>query len=297
MNPATSDNVVVAGSAPVWASVEAARRAPQFEGSTYSSFKAGVQTLLADGTSLQGRLDTVAVSGEQVRVLERIEDSLVSVELMCQPNGDRGYVGLMNVSHVGPDLRSRATHVVSGRGVMAELRARGSESIELAAGTTVEVLEGQERDGCADVLLSSGEVMRCRSADLRPVDSLLEAAEVFTIAMQFLGVPYLWGGIEGAGIDCSGLVYAAGRIGGYDVPRDAHHQWAATAVDVSWDELKIGDILFFGCEASLSGIDHVGLYAGDGMMLHAPETGRDVLVELVSEKARGRHVAVGRFSK
>jgi cell wall-associated NlpC family hydrolase len=101
--------------------------------------------------------------------------------------------------------------------------------------------------------------------------------------------------LEGAGIDCSGLVHISARIAGVLVPRDAHHQWALLRVDVDWAELRPGDLLFFGQHAGLDGIDHVGFHLGDGQLLHAPATGRAVVVEPVSVRGRDRVVAFGRF--
>lgn len=290
-----SSRVVIAASAPLWATPEAASEAQAFAEHSYASYHAGVRGLLASQTSLQGRLDTVAIAGEQVRILESVDDSLISVELLAQPNGETGYVGFMNAAHVGNDPRQSMTHVVIERGVVAE-HVNRSSSVELAAATTVELLE-RRPNAEAVVLLSSGEVLSCPMAKLRRIDAPLDAAQVLRIAMSFLGVPYLWGGTEGAGIDCSGLVHTAARIGGRVLPRDAHHQWAATAIDAGWDDLKLGDILYFGEGATLEGIDHVGLYAGDGWMLHAPETGREVILEPISDRARERNVAFGRFDR
>ena len=81
------------------------------------------------------------------------------------------------------------------------------------------------------------------------------------------------------------------------MPRDAQYQWAATRFDAAApDELATGDLLFFGDEASLEGIDHVGLYAGDGRMLHAPEAGRPVVLEPLSARARERTVELGHYA-
>jgi cell wall-associated NlpC family hydrolase len=286
---------VVAAAAPLWASADDAREIAPFGESSYAAFRAWAAGRLPDQKPLHGRLHTVATSGEPLRVIAEAGPSLVEVELLAQPNGDGGYVGVMHAAHVGADARREATHVVAAGGALAATADGDAAPLELAAGTTVELLGGPEAGDAAEVVLASGATVRCPTAALRPLGPPLGAAELFAIATGFGGVPYLWGGVEDAGIDCSGLVHLAARIGGHVVPRDAHHQWAATRIDIDADELEVGDLLYFGEEASLEGIDHVGLYAGDGRMLHAPEAGRTVVLEPLSARARERTVGFGRY--
>jgi gamma-D-glutamyl-L-lysine dipeptidyl-peptidase len=288
-------DTVVAAAAPLWASVEAAQEVAAFGGSSYPTYREWVRRLLQGRTPLMGRLDTVALCGEPVRVLATARPSLVEVELLAQPNGSTGYVGFMHAAHIGADARRRTTHVVAARGVLATTADREAAPVELAAGTTVELLAGQGAQDPAEVLLASGAAVRCPMGALRPLDAAAPAAELLGIAAGFLGVPYLWGGTEASGIDCSGLVHLAARIGGHVVPRDAHHQWAATRFDADWDDLDAGDLIFFGASATLEGVDHVGVYAGEARMLHAPEAGRQVILEPISARARERAVGFGRY--
>jgi hypothetical protein len=283
---------VVVAAAPLWATAEDAEELGGFGGSSYAAYREWVRRRLPDQTPLPGRLHTVAPSGEPVRVLATAGSSLVEVELPAQPNGSTGYVGFMSAAHVGADARYRPSHVVASGGVVATTAEGDAAPVELAAGTTIELLDDGD---AAKVLLASGAAVRCPMGALRSVASPVPAFELLGIASRFVGVPYLWGGTEASGIDCSGLVHLAARIGGHVVPRDAHHQWAATRFDADWDDLDAGDLLFFGDSASLEGIDHVGLYAGDGRMLHAPEAGRRVIVEPISDRARERTVGFGRY--
>lgn len=287
----SAGTAVIAAAAPLWASVEAARRVGPFDGSTYPAYRVWVERLLAEGKPLIGNLDSVALSGEPVQVLGEVDESYLKVELLSQPNGGIGYVGLMSAAQLGPDARSQVTRVVAD--TMALEADPGP--VTVAAGTTVELLEGDGGEENGVVRLASGERLRCPLSMLRPLDSGLDAVEILEVATGFLGVPYVWGGIDGAGIDCSGLVHLSARIGGRIVPRDAHHQWAAMRVDLGWEDLEPGDLLFFGDDASLEGIDHVGIYAGDHLMLHAPEEGRQVTLEPISARARARSAGFGRY--
>jgi hypothetical protein len=286
---------VVAAAAPLWASAEDAPEVVAFGESSYAAFQEWARRRLPDQAPLHGRLHTVALCGEPVRVLAAPGPSLVEVELLAQPNGSTGYIGLMHAAHVGADARQAPTHVVTARSVVAAGAGPADLPIELPAGTTVELLADPGAEDSAEVLLASGATVRCPLSALRPLGSAVGAIELLEIAAGFAGVPYLWGGIEAAGIDCSGLVHLAARIGGHVVPRDAHHQWAATRVDVGADDLELGDLLYFGEEASLTGIDHVGVYAGEGRMLHAPEAGRSVGVTPISDRGQERMVGVGRY--
>lgn len=304
---------VVAAAAPLWDSVEAAEEVAVLGGTSYAQYQAWARALIADQEPLTGRLHTVALCGEPVRVLGEAGASFVTVELMAQPNGASGYVGVMSAAHIGRDARGAVTHVVARCGVQGaavripdgaahEQRPSAAASsveqtarrIELAAGATVELLS-REHEDFARVLLASGAVVRVPHEALRPVRSTLTAAEVLRLATRFIGTPYLWSGMEAVGIDCSGLVHTAARMGGRVIPRDAHHQWAATRFDADWADLDAGDLVFFGSSASLDGIDHVGLYVEDGRMLHAPEAGRAVAVEAISARTRTRAVGFGRL--
>lgn len=95
---------------------------------------------------------------------------------------------------------------------------------------------------------------------------------VCDFAAQFLGVPYLWGGTSPSGFDCSGLVQYVYAQLGYSLNRVADDQMK-NGIPVSRDELMPGDIIGFS-SAGLGGYaSHIGIYVGDGMMIHAPHTG------------------------
>ncbi|MFG2635542.1 NlpC/P60 family protein [Streptomyces sp. NPDC048362] len=90
------------------------------------------------------------------------------------------------------------------------------------------------------------------------------AAAALSYAYAKLGSPYVWGATGPNAFDCSGLVQAAYRSAGISLPRTTYAQINAGR-RVSRSELQPGDLVFF-----YSGISHVGLYVGNGQMIHAP---------------------------
>lgn len=85
-------------------------------------------------------------------------------------------------------------------------------------------------------------------------------------AGQYMGVPYLWGGLSSKGMDCSGLVRMAFMAQGRTIARDAWQQ-ALGGREVPADSLQPGDLIFFGNKR----ITHVGIYAGGGEYVHSSQ--------------------------
>ena len=101
-------------------------------------------------------------------------------------------------------------------------------------------------------------------------------SSVVSIALQYLGVPYVWGGASPSGFDCSGLtMYAYAKVGVY-LPHNAAMQYGM-GTPVSRSQLAPGDLVFF------SGLSHVGMYIGGGRFVHAPHTGDVVKISSLSE--------------
>jgi len=120
-----------------------------------------------------------------------------------------------------------------------------------------------------------------------PGPGIVQAAE------SMIGAPYQFGGQSPQGFDCSGLTQFAYRSAGIAIPRTAVDQQRAAAA-VSRESLQPGDLVFFA--TGRKGIDHVGVYAGDGRFVHAPSSGRVVTFGYLADPwYAARYVAAGRF--
>ena len=98
------------------------------------------------------------------------------------------------------------------------------------------------------------------------------SSQVVSIAMSYLGVPYVWGGASPSGFDCSGLVmYSFAQIG-IGLPHSSYAM-ANMGTPVPYDQLQPGDLVFF------DGDGHVGMYIGGGEYVNAPYTGAVARVE------------------
>jgi cell wall-associated NlpC family hydrolase len=154
------------------------------------------------------------------------------------------------------------------RQALAALAAQ--EAATAAAVSAGDVAIGGSVADAATAETGSAEAAPAEAApapvELPPTDGSI-GAQAVSIAMQYLGVPYVWGGASPGGFDCSGLtsyVYAQLGIG---LSHYTGSQWNE-GTRVPADQLLPGDLVFFH-----SDLHHMGMYIGNGQMIHAPQTG------------------------
>ncbi|OAA85739.1 NlpC/P60 family protein [Clostridium coskatii] len=109
--------------------------------------------------------------------------------------------------------------------------------------------------------------------------TIISSDAVVAYASNFLGVPYVYGGTSPSGFDCSGLVQYVYANFGINLPRTSEEQ-QNVGTPVSRDELKPGDLVFFGSPAY-----HVGMYVGDGQFIEAPRTGLSVRIAALDNRS------------
>lgn len=103
----------------------------------------------------------------------------------------------------------------------------------------------------------------------------IKADKVLQTAKQYMGVPYVWGGVSPSGFDCSGFTQYVLLENGITVPRSADQQYTQGA-SVSRDQLKPGDMVFF--TTYKPGASHVGFYIGNNQFIHASSGAEKVII-------------------
>ncbi|MBX9363459.1 C40 family peptidase [Streptomyces sp. WAC04114] len=124
---------------------------------------------------------------------------------------------------------------------------------------------------------SSGSSGSDSSSSTAPADSsyATKADKALAFARAQIGKPYVWGAVGPGSYDCSGLTQAAWKAAGVTLPRTTYDQVnAGTTVPLS--QARPGDLVFF-----YDDVTHVGIYIGNGMMIHAPKPGTYVREESV----------------
>lgn len=129
----------------------------------------------------------------------------------------------------------------------------------LPIGTPCGVVDDEGGDA-VEVRFRTGTTASVPAESLSRPAGLPSGEDIVAIARKFAGTEYEWGGMTTEGIDCSGLVWISYRVFGIELPRDTDQQ-EAVGTEVSRDELRAGDLLFFP--------GHVAISAGGDRYVHA----------------------------
>jgi len=196
-----------------------------------------------------------------------------------------GYLGWAYRPYLGAGTAPAASHFVLVP--VIELRTEPSATsavvTRVMSGTGVAVEE--TNDGWSRVQANKSGWLP--SVYLRSVNDLPKSLEEKRIAIthdsqRMIGIPYLWGGTSGNGIDCSGFARLLHRWVGIDIPRDADMQCqAAKPVEAPYE---VGDLFFFAEDDSKHHITHVGICLGGWKVIHSSRGNNGVYIDDLQKK-------------
>ena len=239
---------------------------------------------LGQRRGLSGRADTQALLGDRVVVLalppRRPRWAKVAVPSQPSPLDAQGYPGWVprrQLTADAPAASTRRATVLRRTAWLLTDRADPARLFRVSFGTSLPVVGGTS--AFVRVATPGGSVRRLARGAVAVHDAGTPAlgpsrTSLVATARKFLGLPYLWAGASGFGLDCSGLTWLVDRVHGLRIPRDAAPQ---SRHGVAVAPPRRGDLMFY----ALNGVvHHVSMYAGHGRMIHSPSTGRSV--EIVS---------------
>ncbi len=264
------------------------------------------------GGSLRSVLDRAAgleaVGEEQARVLRDAESARQLARVSQQAAGqarDRQAAAEGQARHAAAAAQARAEQVTSVAASLEQLQDRLVAELAALRHTSVQLERGRQAGLEARHEAENRRLFQARAAEpslggarptpgagsdaarlaalaamgaVSPASRSAGVAAVLAFARARLGDPYVWGAAGPNTWDCSGLTMMAWRQAGVNLGHYTGTQWAQSK-PVPLRQALPGDLVFYG--TSTADIFHVGLYIGDGKMIHAPRTGDVVKVSSI----------------
>jgi cell wall-associated NlpC family hydrolase len=169
-----------------------------------------------------------------------------------------------------------ATFIFLGAGFINTQNAKADITVPHSKGI---MLETSELKTTKVIKSPSDEVATSNDGNKVSRGVISKGNEVVNYAYKFLGKPYVYGATGPNAFDCSGLTQYVYNKFGIGLSRTTYSQ-VNEGIRVQRSDLKPGDLVFFNTEGSIS---HVGIYIGNGEFIHAPRTGKPVMVSSLSD--------------
>jgi cell wall-associated NlpC family hydrolase len=231
---------------------------------------------LTERRALAFHSDTEALLGERV-VVTGVRGSWAHVVVPDQPSpkdprGYPGWVPLRQITYATPPASGPVATVVRRTTWLRVDTSAAPKVLEVSYGTVLPVVSSgatlvrvRTPLGAVRRVAAASVVVHARGTAARP----RTGADLVRSAQSFSGLPYLWGGLSGFGLDCSGLTWVDYRVHGRVISRDALPQ-SRHGRPVARASLRPGDLIFYATNGL---VHHVTMYAGRGRMVEAPHTG------------------------
>ncbi len=215
-----------------------------------------------------------AIMGTPVRILKD-GDGWVLIQTPDRYLGwtNKSAVQVMSRSEIG-QWRSKERVIFTGSAGNIFADSPGKTVLsDLVAGTIVEMKSQDQKSimvSLPDGRLGYVPKVNWMNFNIWKDTVSLKSEKMIVSGKQLMGFPYLWGGTSSKGMDCSGFVKTVCFLNGVIVERDASqqsHHGVEIDLKSGWNNLQKGDLLFFGSKQPYR-VNHVGLYIGNGEVLH-----------------------------
>jgi gamma-D-glutamyl-L-lysine dipeptidyl-peptidase len=264
----TTDAVIAVPVTTVWASPEASRSIDESITQAVPRPERWVSSMgTPERLDLLGRVSTQALMGEPVLVVdEKSGWSEVRLPWQLTSQDEAGYPGWIPSAHIQSSVQSDDPLVC----LQTRLRYNETSNEILSVGSVLRQVDPRH--------------LRTPSGELVEWDQEPAGITVLAVASRFLGVSYLWGGMSGWGVDCSGLVHVSARACGVMIDRDSTDQFTSAVHDTL--PIDPDGLRWFAHPAGherAGRIRHVAFALPNNKILHAPRTGFSVEVIDVGE--------------